>query len=390
MPKIISSNIINDGETSPTESTLLHPYPGSMPAFLASGLIEQYSKKGDTVFDPFCGSGSVLTEGLRLKRNCIGSDLLDLSVSIAKIAVNMPERESIFEEWERVRESALCDCSLFADIKNKKEKGVNIEKLSQWFHPETFTGVLSIRSKVDIGSNNTNKAIIALILAGSLTSLSKRVSRGVLHWGWIADNVIPKPDDLYIVNPFEEVDRRIRKLGNFIAAAGGGGLSKGLYCDIKRINWLDYKGEFNNKKIDLLITSPPYPYSIDYTLAQRLTFYFFDKDINEVRESEIGARYKRKRKQRTKEYLNDLKISLNNCSQHVKIGGKAVFVLPHPGEYTNVIDFTEFEWMEFINSNLTGTWKLLEYGIRDCAQRRIVNANVTVRRELIMVSSREG
>lgn len=389
MLNTISPSLINDGDQSPTESTLLHPYPGSMPAYLASRLIDQYSNKGDIVFDPFCGSGTVLTEALRLKRSCIGADLLESSVSIAKIAVSIPKLKEVEKKWEYVKEFALSDASLFSNRSQSNVSNVDVDNLAKWLHPETLSMVLKIRNLVDIDSDNKSEAVIALILASSLISLSKRVSRGVLHWGWIADNVIPKPNDLYIVDPFQEIDRRIKKLTNFISATGGLNISDDISCNIKNINWLDYKDEFSDISVDLLITSPPYPYSIDYTLAQRLTHYLFNKDYNSTRQNEIGARYKRKRKNRKNEYLNELRLSLRQSSKHVKTGGKAVFVLPHPKEYKNILNFTEEEWLQFINSSLKGNWKLQEYGIRKCAQRRVVNKSLPNREEIIIVCVRE-
>lgn len=386
----ISPSLINDGEQSPTESTLLHPYPGSMPAFLASRLIDRYSKKDDIIFDPFCGSGSVLTEALRLKRNCIGADLLDFSVAIAKTAVSLPTPKEIEEKWKEVKKKALCDISLFSNAPKNTALNVNVDKLSEWLHPETLAGVLSIRNHVNINSEIQSEVVIALILAGSLMSLSKRVSRGVLHWGWIADNVIPKSHDLYIVDPFYEVDKRIKKLTNFISATGRLNNEGDLSCVIKKVNWLDCKEEFGHVYVDLLITSPPYPYSIDYTLAQRLTNYLFNKEFNDTRKNEIGARYKRKRSNRKHEYLDELRQSLKRCSNNVRIGGKSVFVLPHPTEYEKILNLTEDEWLHYINKSLNGVWELEEYGIRDCVQRRVVNTAISNRKEVIMVSQRKG
>jgi adenine-specific DNA methylase len=360
-----------------------------MPAFLASRLIDQYSNKGEMIFDPFCGSGSVLTEALRLNRKCIGSDLLDFSILIAQTAVNLPEPGEIAKYWNTTRKNALDNVSLFSQPNLINPLDVNTQELSKWLHPETLAGVLSIRNQVNINSTNRCEHVVALILAGSLPSLSKRVSRGILHWGWIADNVLPKPNDLYIVDPFVEVDRRIKKLINFISATGNLSKNKALSCAIKNINWLKYDNEFGDSKADLLITSPPYPYSIDYTLAQRLTHYLFSKEFKSIKSSEIGARFKRKRKNRQQEYLDELRISLDACSKHVVAGGKAIFVLPHPDEYKNILTLSECEWLDFINNSLNGNWKVEEYGVRDCNQRRVVNASVANRRELIMVSSKE-
>ncbi|MEM2991050.1 MAG: DNA methyltransferase, partial [Halobacteria archaeon] len=40
----------------------LHPYPARMCPQIARKLIKLYSKPKDIIFDPFCGSGTVLVE----------------------------------------------------------------------------------------------------------------------------------------------------------------------------------------------------------------------------------------------------------------------------------------------------------------------------------------
>ena len=379
----ISSALINDSDTSPTESTLLHPYPGSMPAFLASRLIDSYSNKDDYIIDPFCGSGSVINEGLRLKRNCIGAELLELPIAIAKSAINLPDISDLLSTWENVKKLAMNDISLFKN--NNYEINNTENELSKWLHPETLAGVLSIRKHANLESNNETKVVIAIILSGALLSLSKRVSRGVLHWGWIADNVIPKKGDLFIVDPFKEVEKRIVKLARFKAAVGNSKLTDDLHCEVLNIDWLNYNDELNGKEFDLLITSPPYPYSIDYALAQRLSSYLFNIDISEIRKNEIGARYKRKRKFRTNEYLSEIRKALHASSKYIKINGKAVFVLPHPDEYKKVLNLSIEEWIQYINDSLAGEWSISEYGVRDCIKRRVVHSSVKNRQEVVLV-----
>src|SRR5260370_13762059 len=60
-----------------TESTFhqLAPYIGKLKSRIASSLIRQYSKKGDTIFEPFSGSGVVPLEALMAGRGVIANDL---------------------------------------------------------------------------------------------------------------------------------------------------------------------------------------------------------------------------------------------------------------------------------------------------------------------------
>jgi len=382
--EIIDPIVINDNDPSPTESTLLHPYPGSMPAFLASRLIERYSNSGDMIFDPFCGSGVVLVESIKQGRNATGMDLLEIPLFIAKTATSMPNASDIRDCWMRVKHAALNDVSIFSSLKSPGLPGVCVQELSNWFHAETLAEILAIRNHVGLSSKSKSEVVIALVLGGALLSLSKRVSRGVLHWGWIADNVLPGKLDLYVVNVFQEMDWRINRLVSFMDATGTEDLISRNTCIIKRVDWTSER-ESEIEVCDLLLTSPPYPYSIDYTLALRLSHYLYGIDFNEMRASEIGARYKRKRKARRDDYLFEIRKALHGASKAVRDDGLAAFVLPHPDDYPAALNLSEGEWMNYINDSLSGSWQVEEFGVRDCLQRRVVHSTLANRRELVLV-----
>jgi hypothetical protein len=63
--------------TAGTEDTLhqLAPYIGKLKTSIASTLVNEFSKRDDIVFDPFCGSGVVPLESLLLGRGTIANDL---------------------------------------------------------------------------------------------------------------------------------------------------------------------------------------------------------------------------------------------------------------------------------------------------------------------------
>jgi DNA modification methylase len=50
------------------------PHPAILPAAVAQFGIKLATEVGDTVYDPFCGSGTVVAESLKLGRKAIGSD----------------------------------------------------------------------------------------------------------------------------------------------------------------------------------------------------------------------------------------------------------------------------------------------------------------------------
>lgn len=382
----IPSSILNDPDQSSTESALIHQYPGSMPAYLASRLSDRYSTVGDTVFDPFCGSGSVLVEAAKLGRTVVGVDLLDVSILIARMPFELPSLSEIVETWIEIKTYVLKKHSLFSEAEHTRVDHSGAHKLlSDWLHKDTFSQVMAAYGEIRKLSDDNKRNFFGLLLSGTLISLSKRKTRGVLHWGWIADNVKPLENELLQTDALAEVDWRITRLIDFMKATNGYKLLESTKWAIYKHNWLselDFSG-LTDESVDLLLTSPPYPYSIDYTLALRLTHYLLEIPFGEMRNEEIGARFKRKRRSREAQYLEELRKSLNRAAKKVKVSGKAVFVLPHPNEYTKVVNMTTDEWLGFIGESMEGKWAILEVGFRDCAQRRVVHKTKTIRRELV-------
>src|SRR6185369_13529167 len=61
-----------------------HSYAGRMHPSIARGAIGAFSKAGDLVVDPFCGSGTVLVEAMAAGRRAVGVDASPLGIAIAQ------------------------------------------------------------------------------------------------------------------------------------------------------------------------------------------------------------------------------------------------------------------------------------------------------------------
>jgi len=73
----------------------LCPYEHRLPPALVQGLIEIYSKPGDRVLDPFCGSGGVLLEALLAGRQVYGSDLNPYAYWITRAKLETPSSQRL-------------------------------------------------------------------------------------------------------------------------------------------------------------------------------------------------------------------------------------------------------------------------------------------------------
>src|SRR5690606_19395888 len=62
----------------------LHPYPAKFIPHIPRELIKAYSRPGETVWDPMCGSGTSLVEAALGGREAIGSDINPIAILASK------------------------------------------------------------------------------------------------------------------------------------------------------------------------------------------------------------------------------------------------------------------------------------------------------------------
>jgi len=87
-------------------STRNHPAP--FPIELASRLVRMFSFQGDTVLDPFCGTGTTMVSSIRYGRNSIG---IDIDPEYCRMAARFLKKESsnLFLETELIFEKMIPD-----------------------------------------------------------------------------------------------------------------------------------------------------------------------------------------------------------------------------------------------------------------------------------------
>tara|TARA_B110001452_G_scaffold267147_1_gene275964 strand:- start:1202 stop:2734 length:1533 start_codon:yes stop_codon:yes gene_type:complete len=97
----------------------MHKYWGKKPANDLNKLIEKYSKKGDTVLDPFSGYGVFCCEAFLLGRNVISNDL---NPSANFITNQLLERRidlnKVKREWKHIKEELIPFVKSWYDFKH--------------------------------------------------------------------------------------------------------------------------------------------------------------------------------------------------------------------------------------------------------------------------------
>jgi modification methylase len=91
----------------------LQKHPAPFPLELASRLVRMFSFVGDTVMDPFCGTGTTMVAALKSQRNSIG---VEIEPEYSRMAASYLKAEgsNLFNEVELVFEKVFSEKAAYA------------------------------------------------------------------------------------------------------------------------------------------------------------------------------------------------------------------------------------------------------------------------------------
>lgn len=265
----------------------LHPYPAKFIPQIPNALIQELSSVGDTVADIFCGSGTTLLEALQLKRNAIGIDANPLAALISRSKTLILGNQDL-EELKAHRDECrrLCDSlreidgGLFNDLPAFTSTGwrPDAEMCEFWFEPfvvEELAEVLRLQSPL----SERARTIAKVALSSNIVAVSKQDS----------DTRYTRSEKT--IAPGDAVQRYVTSLGQAITAAGevADVLEDRFSCTIHASDILNAP---EVGKIDLMVTSPPYPNAFSYHLYHRTRMLWLGMDADTFKRQEIGSHRK--------------------------------------------------------------------------------------------------
>src|SRR6266542_6147376 len=93
-----------------------HAYCARFPSGVAEAAILEHSKRGESILDPFCGSGTSLVAGLMHGRSVIGADIDILAGMLSEVKCSAHGPED-YARWRRRLADKLGQ--IFADIERR-------------------------------------------------------------------------------------------------------------------------------------------------------------------------------------------------------------------------------------------------------------------------------
>jgi DNA modification methylase len=97
----------------------LHKYWGKKPFNIMANFIKKYSKPGDIILDPFCGSGVTISESVFNNRKGIGVDINPSSILITNQVINRVDTKAVIFEFLKIEKELKNEINKFyAVIRN--------------------------------------------------------------------------------------------------------------------------------------------------------------------------------------------------------------------------------------------------------------------------------
>lgn len=254
-------------------------YPAKMIPHMARFLIEKVSKPGQTILDPFCGSGAVLVEASVCGRNAIGVDLNPWAVLLSRAKTGTYDSNLLEAQLDEI----LYKC------KSRKHDGVEYDftNASYWFTPVTLRKFGVIKAVMDEYLPQLENGY-PFFWQAALTSIVRACSK--------ADTRGPKP----FISKKARAERSGRHFDPFkLLAAKARSLIKlhEDYLDRLRknggkpsINIIEGDSKnllnlLNGTKVDSVVTSPPYVNAQDYYRSSKLQLFILQHSSpDELRE----------------------------------------------------------------------------------------------------------
>jgi len=296
-----------------TKIDRIHSYPAKYTVEMLEYYLEKYSNKGETVLDPFVGSGTTLLAARAMERKSIGFDINPVAYQISKVKTNTYDKQDEVKLNNFI--SNVKD--FFNNIEDRKFEQVYYDGIDHWFRETVIYGLSAIRHCI-IYYNEEEKMKDLCYLAFSSVILPLSNQESDTRYS-AKDKGEIKLEQILAVY--------LKKLNEIFSVAI---LSCGMYENSK-VYLVDanlISQTITQNSVDLLITSPPYPNTYDYYLYHKHRMLWMGYDFKPVMEKEIGSRREfSSLKKNADKFTDDLYNILKSANVSLKKGAHIVIII---------------------------------------------------------------
>lgn len=326
-----------------------HDYPARMIPQIAAKLLDTFGANATRLFDPYCGTGTSLVEGMIKGISVIGTDLNPLARLIAQAKTSLPDMREV--------ERQLCRFERFIAPSGKSSSSTltevaGISRLDFWFKPRVIDDLSKLKEFIDKIEDAATNLFFKVAFSETVRESSNTRNEEFKLYRYEAERLDKfNPDPFAIM--FAKLKRNKEGLRNFSAA-----MSKvrrkpsARVCDFDTVHGTP-GGLLPAGSIDTVVTSPPYGDShttVAYGQYSRLSAAWLGLDEPQSIDNKLmGGRTKKQLPRfpsvalnealnlirRTDEerayevttFYSDLQSSIANVARLVNAGGHACYVV---------------------------------------------------------------
>lgn len=330
------SDIKGKGQIGRTNQYLTHwyyPYKAKFhPQMIKAILNFMGLEKGQTVLDPFCGSGTTLVEAKTVGVSSVGTDVDPLCILMAKVKTDL------------------------LDLSAPELEAVDFRQLFDHFHSRPSSQSLeSFMSNEPVPDKGTFRGmdprVYNFYLLSYLYALSDYTYIKVDMWSQFNKNA------KLMIAGISQFDRLKRELG----------------FDFGKVDAKDgdarHLDEAVDGKVDGIITSPPYSIAIDYIGQDLHALEYLGIHPDGLRDKVVGL--KGRGDERIRIYHDDMQMAFNSMYDVLKSGGHCATVIGDPtydGQklklseaYVRMAKESHFEHVALIKRPILGGFARLRY-----------------------------
>lgn len=298
----------------------LAPYIGKLKSSIAGNLVEEYTSVGDTVLDPFCGSGTIPLECVLRERNVLAFDSNPYAVLLTRAKLDAPATL----ETAVARLEARLGAS-------RLRRRPSLREVPSWvrrfFHPSTLRAALQFADECIEKKDAYLLACLLGILHHQRPGFLSYPSSHLVPY--LRERKFPRAffPELYRARSLEPRLRSKlqRTFRNFTRPQriGSGVVRRRKIANLEVLN-----------EVDAIITSPPYMNALDYVRDNRLRMWFLDRSTTDYSPESTDKRT---------EFSALTKAFIENAIGRLRVGGRCVLVVgetvqrkrmtSHPAEY---------------------------------------------------------
>ncbi len=271
----------------------LHPYLGKFIPQLVEVFLRKFFTAGQTVIDPFSGSGTTLVQANEMGINAVGCDVSQFNVILGRVKTAKYDLDRLHHElFDILKQSegqqidSFHDLPLFQHLHPAKPQLLTTDDdyLKRWFAPRALHELLSYRAAIERGSYQYREVMYVIL------SRAARSARLTPHF----DLDFPKKPQTepYWCYKHRRICQPTDEAGKFLRRYTQDTYQRIEVFDRTRTNskieihHADSRS-FDFPQADGVITSPPYVGLIDYHEQHAYAYHLLG--LQDKRDAEIGA-----------------------------------------------------------------------------------------------------